>query len=102
MEIGEEKAAKARDRGLLIAGVRPEHFEDASLVDRDDASDSTFKATVEVVEWLGDEAEIWMDASKMHLFDPATGENLTVDREHAGEIAEHSMAEAAEQPAAAG
>ncbi len=34
----------------------------------------------------GEEAEIWVDASKMHLFDPATGENLTVDREHAGEI----------------
>ncbi len=28
----------------------------------------------------GDEAEIWVDASKMHLFDPDTGENLTVDR----------------------
>ena len=149
VEIGEEKAAKARDRGLLIAGIRPEHFEDASLVDQD-TSGSSFKATVEVVEWLGnetyayipfeappevekqlkqleedldgeslrtqlvvtldgsskiaegDEAEIWVDASRMHLFDPATGENLTVDREHAGQIAEDSMAEAAEQPAAAG
>ena len=149
VEIGAEKAAKARDRGLLIAGIRPEHFEDASLVDQD-TSGSSFKATVEVVEWLGnetyayipfeappevekqlkqleedldgeslrtqlvvtldgsskiaegDEAEIWVDASRMHLFDPATGENLTVDREHAGQIAEDSMAEAAEQPAAAG
>lgn len=149
VEIGEEKAAKARDRGLLIAGIRPEHFEDAALVDQD-TSGSSFKATVEVVEWLGnetyayipfeappevekqlkqleedldgeslrtqlvvtldgsskiaegDEAEIWVDASRMHLFDPATGENLTVDREHAGQIAEDSMAEAAEQPAAAG
>jgi multiple sugar transport system ATP-binding protein len=34
----------------------------------------------------GDEAEIWVDASKMHLFDPSTGENLTVDRSHAGLI----------------
>ena len=32
----------------------------------------------------GEEAEIWVDTAKMHLFDPATGENLTVDREHAG------------------
>jgi multiple sugar transport system ATP-binding protein len=149
VEIGEEKAAKARDRGLLIAGIRPEHFEDASLVDQD-TSGSSFTATVEVVEWLGnetyayipfeappevekqlkqleedldgeslrtqlvvtldgssrisegDEAEIWVDASKMHLFDPATGENLTIDREHAGEVPEDSMSAAAEQPAAAG
>jgi multiple sugar transport system ATP-binding protein len=34
----------------------------------------------------GDEAEIWVDTSKMHLFDPSTGENLTVDLEQAGEI----------------
>ncbi|WP_300642278.1 ABC transporter ATP-binding protein [Nocardioides sp.] len=149
VEIGEEKAAKARDRGLLIAGIRPEHFEDAALVDQD-TTGSSFKATVEVVEWLGnetyayipfeappevekqlkqleedldgeslrtqlvvtldgssriaegDEAEIWLDASKMHLFDPATGENLTVDRDHAGQIVGESMAAAAEQPAAAG
>jgi multiple sugar transport system ATP-binding protein len=26
----------------------------------------------------GDEAEIFVDVSKMHLFDPQTGENLTV------------------------
>ncbi len=31
----------------------------------------------------GDEAEIWVNSAKMHLFDPATGENLTVDRSHA-------------------
>ncbi|GAB2619279.1 sn-glycerol-3-phosphate ABC transporter ATP-binding protein UgpC [Nocardioides ginkgobilobae] len=150
VEIGEEKAAKARDRGLLIAGIRPEHFEDASLVESGDVAASSFKASVEVVEWLGnetyayipfeappevekqlkqleedldgeslrtqlvvtldgssriaegDEAEIWLDASKMHLFDPATGENLTVDRDHAGQIVGDSMAAAAEQPAAAG
>ena len=133
VEIGEEKASRARDRGLLIAGIRPEHFEDAAIADQQ-GSESSFTATVEVVEWLGnetyayipfeapeevqqqlkqleqdldgeslrtqlvvtldgasrisegDEAEIWMDASRIHLFDPATGENLTVDREHAGEI----------------
>jgi multiple sugar transport system ATP-binding protein len=34
----------------------------------------------------GDEAEIWVDAERMHLFDPATGENLTVDRTKAGRI----------------
>jgi multiple sugar transport system ATP-binding protein len=26
----------------------------------------------------GDDAEIYVDSSKMHLFDPASGDNLTV------------------------
>ncbi|WP_310964873.1 ABC transporter ATP-binding protein [Nocardioides terrisoli] len=125
--IPQAKAEKAQDRGLLIAGIRPEHFEDASVVDpQKSSSGSAFEATVDVVEWLGneayayipfeappevqqqldqlekdldgeamrtqlvvsldgssqiqkgEEAKIWMDAAKMHLFDPGTGENLTV------------------------
>jgi len=137
VEISAEKAERASGRGLLIAGIRPEAFEDASVVDGT-RSGSTFRATVDVVEWLGneayayipfeappevreqleqlerdldgealrtqlvigldgstkiaegDEAEIWVDTSKMHLFDPATGENLTVDLENAGEIPERA------------
>lgn len=133
VEIPAEKAEKARGKGLLIAGVRPGHFEDASVMESGKQG-STFRAKVDVVEWLGneayayipfeappevqqqlaqlerdldgeslrtqlvisldgasriqegDEAEIWMDASKMHLFDPASGDNLTVDRERAGRI----------------
>ncbi len=137
VEIPADKAEKAADRGLLIAGIRPEAFEDASVVEESKKqSGSTFKATVDVVEWLGseafayipfeappevqeqlqqlerdldgetlrtqlvisldsasavregDEAEIWVDTTKMHLFDPSTGENLTIDREHAGRINE--------------
>ncbi|GAB2764184.1 sn-glycerol-3-phosphate ABC transporter ATP-binding protein UgpC [Nocardioides salsibiostraticola] len=133
--IPADKAEKVRGKELLIAGIRPEHFEDASVVSRQrDTAGSTFTAPVEVVEWLGNEAyayipfeappevrqqleelerdldgeslrtqlvvgldgsttitegedaEIWVDSSRMHLFDPATGENLTVDLEHAGEI----------------
>jgi multiple sugar transport system ATP-binding protein len=121
------KAAQAKGRGLLIAGIRPEHFEDASVIDESKrATGGTFRATIDVVEWLGneayaylpfeappevqsqlqqlerdldgealrtqmvisldgasrirggDEAEIFVDVSKMHLFDPQTGENLTV------------------------
>ena len=34
----------------------------------------------------GDEATIWVDARKIHHFDPATGENLTMDAEHAGTV----------------
>jgi multiple sugar transport system ATP-binding protein len=134
--IPEDKAKKAQGKGLLIAGIRPEHFEDVAVMDSaaKTAPGSTFKATVDVVEWLGneayayipfeapaevqeqllqlekdldgealrtqlvisldgasrvkegDEAEIWVDAAKMHLFDPATGENLTVDASSAGTI----------------
>jgi multiple sugar transport system ATP-binding protein len=131
--IPEDRAKNAQGKGLLIAGIRPEHFEDASVVESK-REGSTFKAPVDVVEWLGneayayipfeappevqsqlaelerdldgeslrtqlvvsldgasrikegDEAEIWVDAAKMHLFDPTSGENLTVDLSAAGEI----------------
>ena len=134
VEIPADKAEKAAGKGLLIAGIRPEAFEDASLVDEARVGGSTFSGKVEFVEWLGsetyaylpfeappevvkqleqlekdldgdslrtqlvisldgasrvregDEAEIWVDTSKMHLFDPATGENLTVDLSRAGRI----------------
>ncbi len=55
VEIPAAKAEKAAGKGLLIAGVRPEHFEDASVV-RGGASGDTFRANVDVVEWLGNEA----------------------------------------------
>jgi multiple sugar transport system ATP-binding protein len=48
----------------------------------------------------GDEAEIWVDTTKMHLFDPESGENLTVDLARAGEIPERNGSRArAAQPA---
>ncbi|MAS56832.1 sn-glycerol-3-phosphate ABC transporter ATP-binding protein UgpC [Nocardioides sp.] len=137
VEIPADKAAKVEGRGLLIAGVRPGDFEDAAVADKQGGS--TFHATVDRVEWLGneayayvpfeapdevrdqltqlekdldgdslrtqlvvgldgssrvaagDEAEIWMNTDKLHLFDPATGENLTVDREHAGRLEERAL-----------
>ena len=133
VELPPEKAERAAGKGLLIAGVRPENFEDAALAPKDKGG-ATFSTTVDVVEWLGNEtyayipfeappevekqlqqlekdldgeamrtqlvitldgaskikegetAEIWMDAAKLHLFDPASGENLTVDLANAGEI----------------
>jgi hypothetical protein len=119
----------------LIAGVRPEHFEDASLVG--DARDRgiTFSANVEVLESLGaelyahftvasdatiesqelrelaedagggevpmageegrivarldpasevrvgQEAELFVDATRLQLFDPDDGRNLTVEQQ---------------------
>jgi multiple sugar transport system ATP-binding protein len=119
--VPEGLTQNARGKGLLIAGIRPEHFEDASVVDSSRRTPgSTFTTKVDVVEWLGnqayayspfeaseevsdqltqlvrdldyealhtqlvialdsasrvkegDDAEIWVDASKIHLFDPAT------------------------------
>jgi multiple sugar transport system ATP-binding protein len=127
VKIPAAKAERARDKGLLIAGIRPEYFDDASVVDQAKrANGSTFRAKVDVTEWLGneayayipfeappevqeqlqqlekdldgesvrtqliisldgasrisagDDAEIYVDSSKMHLFDPASGDNLTV------------------------
>ena len=49
----------------------------------------------------GDDAEIWVDSSKIHLFDPATGENLTVDRSNAGRIAPLDAGRDAKEPATA-
>ena len=119
-------------RNLLIAGIRPDHFEDAKLVDAADRDHGvTFSAHVDVTEWLGNElfayipfeapaevnerlkslareldseslrtqlvasldtasdvqkgedATLWFDPAKMHLFDPASGENLTRDLRYA-------------------
>jgi multiple sugar transport system ATP-binding protein len=119
-------ASRVGDRKLLIAGIRPGYFEDASLVE-DHKRDRgvTFTVQVDVTEWLGNEqyafvpydapediahqladleheldseqmrtqmvvsldpmsriqegekAELWLDPSRMHLFDPQTGNNLT-------------------------
>ena len=107
------------------------------------AEGSTFRATVDVVEWLGneqyayipfeappevqeqlaqlnrdmdgeslhtqlvisldaasrvsegEEIELYIHAEKMHLFDPATGENLTVQKEKAGTLGQHAIDEEA-------
>ncbi|WP_107771267.1 ABC transporter ATP-binding protein [Nocardioides sediminis] len=145
VEIPRDKAERAQGKGLLIAGIRPEHFNDATVVDEDKRAGHTFRANVDVVEWLGneayayipfeappevqkqlsdleheldgdqmrtqlvvsldgasriaegDEAEIWVDATKIHLFDPSTGENLTVDESRAGRIPEREDPNAKKQ-----
>ncbi|ALX05376.1 ABC transporter ATP-binding protein [Aeromicrobium erythreum] len=51
-----DKAERTEGKGLLLAGIRPEHFEDVSVM-ADDAVDGTrtFQAHVDVREWLGDQ-----------------------------------------------
>jgi multiple sugar transport system ATP-binding protein len=146
LTIPEAKARNAQGKGLLIAGIRPEHFEDVAVMESGKTGGSTFRTTVDVVEWLGNEAyayspfeappevqeqllqlerdldgealhtqlvisldsssrvkegqeaEIWVDSSKIHLFDPSTGENLTLDSSAAGTVpSDTATAEVAKQ-----
>ncbi len=123
----------------LIAGIRPEHFEDAALVGEAKDKGTTFNSHIEVVESMGaelyahftvetdqaidsaelrelaqdagggdvpmeseegrivarldpasevkvgQEAELWVDATRLQLFDPEDGRNLMV--EHQGPAA---------------
>jgi multiple sugar transport system ATP-binding protein len=122
------------DGRQLLAGVRPESFEDASLVGEARDRGSSFRARIEVLEAMGselyahftteggeqiqseelqelaedsgagdvpsagaegtitarldaasqvkqgEEAELWVDATKLHLFDPEDGGSLTAER----------------------
>ncbi len=116
------------DRSLVFVAIRPERFEDVGLIDEAKlARGVTFRTTVDVVEWLGNEqfayvpydapsdvveelrelereldserlrsqlvvaldpasritdgaqVELWFDPRRTHIFDPGTGENLTLD-----------------------
>jgi multiple sugar transport system ATP-binding protein len=136
--LGELKLTAGRARGLdggerdVIIGIRPEHFEDASLVGAEKRGQGTIvKAKIDLLESLGSdkfayftvqserataehlqelaadagtgdlgageegvqvtarldagseaaedkELEIWIDLDKLHVFDPESGENLTL------------------------
>jgi multiple sugar transport system ATP-binding protein len=129
IELTRDLVEEVKGHDILIAGVRPEHFEDASMLDdARKAQGLTFEAHVDVIEWLGSEqyayipfeapeevraplqelaadldmeqlrtqlvvnldaesrvsegqnATLWLDPSRMHLFDPASGANLTHGR----------------------
>jgi multiple sugar transport system ATP-binding protein len=135
----ERKRAALGDRELVLAGVRPEFFEDAGMVsDEKRAHGTVVRAHVDVTEWLGNElyayvpyeapedirnqlrdlsreldsdqlrtqavvaldpssrivegqeADLWIDLTRMHLFDPATGDNLTRDEQRVGELAQQA------------
>jgi multiple sugar transport system ATP-binding protein len=136
----------------LIAGLRPEHFEDAKLTGEARDRGTTFQAKIEVLESLGSElyahfsvttdqtiesaelrelaqdagggeipmeggegrivarldpasgvqqgaeAELWVDASRLALFDPEDGRNLMVDQEGPAAVGAEA---GGEQPATA-
>src|SRR3954469_24528945 len=53
---GDAVAQQTRGEGALIAGIRPEHFEDAALVSADKKSHgATFRAKIDLVESMGSE-----------------------------------------------
>ena len=135
VRLPDEVRGKVSEHGgrQLLAGVRPENFEDAALVGEARSKGTVFKANIEVLESLGSElyahftvssdatiesqelrelaedagggevpmageegrivarldpasevkvgqeAELWVDASRLHLFDPEDGRNLTAD-----------------------
>jgi multiple sugar transport system ATP-binding protein len=121
------RRAVERSKGKdVIVGLRPEHFEDASLAG--DAPGATFTVPIDLVESMGsdiyayfgvrgaahtrdlddlakdsgqdmqgegtqvtarldaaanvrpgEQAQLWVNTSKMHVFDTETGSNLTVE-----------------------
>jgi multiple sugar transport system ATP-binding protein len=79
--LSDRLAEVVREHDLLIAGVRPEHFEDASLVD-ESATGVTFEADVDVVEWLGSEQYAYLPFEAP----PEVGEKLAeLERDLDGE-----------------
>jgi multiple sugar transport system ATP-binding protein len=130
-----QEAVREHQGKQLIAGIRPEDFEDASLTGEARDRGTTFSAQIEVLESLGAElyahftvasdahiesqelrelaedagggevpmegeegrivarldpasqvrvgqdAELWADATHLHLFDPENGINLTVKQQ---------------------
>ncbi|MGY2081633.1 ABC transporter ATP-binding protein [Modestobacter sp. SYSU DS0657] len=148
IELDERRAAAVAGRDVLLVGIRPEYFEDASLVDEAKRPlGSVFTARVDVTEWLGDsqfayipyeapeeiraqlrdlsreldaeelrtqaivsidatsriregrDAEFWLDSRKVHVFDPASGENLTRDAEAGAELTRMAAQDREEQVA---
>jgi multiple sugar transport system ATP-binding protein len=137
VRLPQELHERVRDVGgkQLLAGIRPENFEDAALTGEARERGSTFRANIEVLESMGSElyahfsvasdetiesqelrelaedagggevpmageegrivarldpqsrvrqgqeAELWVDASRLHLFDPDDGRNLTTDKQ---------------------
>ncbi|WP_265520862.1 ABC transporter ATP-binding protein [Oerskovia flava] len=71
------------DRELVIAGLRPEHFEDARLVDptKKDRG-QTFEASIDVTEWLGAELYAYVP---FETHDSVASKLEELDRELDGE-----------------
>ncbi len=127
-ELPPELRDAVGDRTAVMVGIRPERFEDHSLMESGKSETGvTFDAHVDVVEWLGNEqyayvpydapegsttqleelegdlgsehlrnqlvialdpasriadgagAKVWFDPRRLHIFDPTSGENLSLE-----------------------
>lgn len=93
VDVPAQYAAQAREvaRGRLIFGIRPEHLEDRELVPSEMANGSYINATVDVIENLGNELQVYLTAgnktiqarlnprSRVHVGSPVS---LQVDTDH--------------------
>ena len=97
------KRAQASAGRNLTFGIRPAHLEDATLIGSDRDAESTINATVEIVENLGNELQVYLtsgdknliatlnprsrfrvgdkvrltvDSNQIHLFDSDTGQTI--------------------------
>jgi multiple sugar transport system ATP-binding protein len=126
VSLDNERLRGLSGQDLIFLGIRPQHFEDASVLSAEArAGGQTFPATVDVTEWLGNElyayvpydapsdvtvqlkelqreldseqmrtqlvivlsaesrirdgsvTDLWFSGDQVHVFDPATGDNLT-------------------------
>jgi multiple sugar transport system ATP-binding protein len=130
IDLPDDMRAAVGQREHVMTGIRPEAFEDASLLDASkQAGGVTFSVNVDVIEWLGNEqyayipydapesmvaglqelereldsermrsqlvvalepmsrirdnseAALWLNPRRMLIFDPTSGDNLTLDIE---------------------
>jgi multiple sugar transport system ATP-binding protein len=106
VELTPEVAERVAGRDIVIAGIRPEHFEDAHLLDADKLAQGVeFRAKVDVIEWLGSEQYAYIpfeapDEVRRPLEELAADldseqmrTQLVVVIDAASQIAEHSEAE---------
>jgi multiple sugar transport system ATP-binding protein len=72
----------------VIAGIRPEHFEDVSLVGDNRPHGPVFQATIDVIEWMGSELYVYFEAAEGHSreLDQVASELGTVEVPRAGAL----------------
>jgi multiple sugar transport system ATP-binding protein len=81
-QLPQELASKVKGDGKrdVIAGIRPEHFEDAAVADERQTGGMKFKITVDVVESMGSELYAYFDVEAQ----AAQSEDLAALAEDAG------------------
>ncbi|ROP43981.1 ABC transporter ATP-binding protein [Pseudokineococcus lusitanus] len=89
VEITPEVAERARGAEFLIAGLRPEHVEDASVLEGSRAErGTTFEVDVDVTEWLGNELYAYVPFTPDERVAAKLAE---LDKELDGESMRHQM-----------